>query len=66
MQLLGGVPAKIIRYRFEDEVIRELSKLEYGKLDIKAIEKIRDTLEEEITIDNVRRIVNTIQKEMER
>ncbi len=58
--IVGGVPAKIIRYRFDDDVIQELLKLEYGKLDINTIQHIRETLEEDITIYNVKKIVNTI------
>ena len=30
--IVGGVPAKVIKYRFEPEMIEELLKIDYGKL----------------------------------
>lgn len=30
--IVGGVPTKIIRYRFSDEMIKELLKVDYGRL----------------------------------
>ena len=41
--IAGGVPAKVIRYRFGEETIRELEKLDYGKL---TEEQVRGHLEE--------------------
>ena len=35
--IVGGVPAKIIKYRFSDDIIEELKKIDYGKLDEKMI-----------------------------
>ncbi|OAA86944.1 CatB-related O-acetyltransferase [Clostridium ljungdahlii] len=31
--VVGGVPAKIIKYRFADDIIKELLKVDYSKLD---------------------------------
>ena len=31
--IVGGVPAKIIRYRFDEAMIKELLQLDFGKLD---------------------------------
>lgn len=31
--IVGGVPAKVIKYRFTDELISELIKIDYSKLD---------------------------------
>lgn len=31
--IVGGVPAKVIKYRFSDEIIQELLKVDYNKLD---------------------------------
>lgn len=36
--IVGGVPAKVIKYRFEDDLIKELLKIDYSKLDKKKIE----------------------------
>ena len=47
--IVGGVPAKVIKYRFREEIIRELLKVDYSKLDdemIKAhIEELYEPLE---------------------
>ena len=43
MRLLGGVPAKVISYRFSQELIEQLSKLDYSKL---SVDIIRDNLDD--------------------
>lgn len=40
--VVGGVPAKIIKYRFRDDVIKELVKIDYAKVDRKFIERHED------------------------
>lgn len=42
--VVSGVPAKVIKYRFGSELIEELLKVDYGKLDAVAIEKHTDEL----------------------
>lgn len=37
--VVGGVPAKLIKYRFEPEMIEELLKIDYSKLTKEQIEK---------------------------
>ena len=37
--IVGGVPAKIIRYRFANEVISELMKVDFEKVDRSYCEK---------------------------
>lgn len=37
--VVGGVPAKVIKYRFEEELIDELLKVDYGRLSKETIEK---------------------------
>ena len=59
------MPAKIIRYRFDDNIIKELLEVNYSKLSIEVITRIRGMLEEPITVDNVSRIVNAINKSNE-
>ena len=36
--IVGGVPARVIKYRFTDDVIKELVKIDYAKVDRKFIE----------------------------
>ena len=42
--IVGGVPAKVIKYRFEPEMIEELLKVDYSKLTNEDIEKHIDDL----------------------
>ena len=42
--IVGGVPAKVIKFRFEQELIEELLKIEYSKLTKDEIEKHIDEL----------------------
>ncbi len=42
--IVGGVPAKVIKYRFEPEMIEELLKIDYSKLTKEDIEKHIDEL----------------------
>jgi virginiamycin A acetyltransferase len=41
--IVGGVPAKVISYRFSQELIEQLSKLDYSKL---SVDIIRDNLDD--------------------
>lgn len=46
--IVGGVPAKVIKYRFEPEMIEELVKIDYSKLTKEDIEKHIDDLYKEL------------------
>lgn len=37
--IVGGVPAKVIKYRFEKEIIDELLKIDFSKFDYKVIKE---------------------------
>lgn len=37
--IVGGVPAKLIRYRFNNEIINELMNIDYNKIDFDLIKK---------------------------
>lgn len=45
--IVGGVPAKIIKYRFREDVIQELLQVDYGKIDKQMMENHLDDLYEE-------------------
>lgn len=47
--VVGGVPAKVIKYRFEPEIIDELLKVDYSKLEKEMIEEHIDELYQELT-----------------
>lgn len=42
--IVGGVPAKVIKYRFEPEMIKELLKIDYSRLTEKMIKEHIDEL----------------------
>ena len=46
--IVGGVPAKVIKYRFEPEMIEELLKVDYSKLTKEMIEEHIDDLYSEL------------------
>lgn len=55
--IVGGTPARIIKYRFSEEVIKKLLEIDYAQL---TDAKVRDNLEqlyEKVTVDNVDRLV---------
>ncbi len=47
--VVGGVPAKVIRYRFPSEIIEELMKVDYSKLDKELVQNHVDDLYRELT-----------------
>ncbi len=47
--VVGGIPAKVIKYRFEPEIIDEMLKLDYSKLTKEMIEEHVDDLYQELT-----------------
>lgn len=58
--IVGGNPAKIIKYRFEPEVIEKLVKFDFSKLDEEKIKQIGTKLYTEITKDNIDNIIEKI------
>ena len=46
--IVGGVPAKVIKYRFSPELIEELLKVDYSKLTKEDVEKHLDVLYTEL------------------
>ena len=53
--IVGGVPAKVIRYRFPQEVIDELNRLQWWNLPDEVLKKNLDFFQkEEITLDDLK------------
>lgn len=52
--IVGGVPAKVIKYRFSPKLIQELLKVDYSKLDTEMIHQHVDLLYQ--TLDSVEQI----------
>lgn len=47
--IVGGVPAKVIKYRFAPDIIEELLKVDYSRLDKYLIQEHIDDLYQELT-----------------
>ena len=58
--IVGGNPAKLIKYRFSEAVIAEVSRLDFSMLDDAAILKSRDILYQPLTAENARAIVDQL------
>lgn len=58
--IVGGNPAKVIKYRFSGKVIEELQKLDFSKIDDEVLIKNKHLLYEKLTDDNVKSIVNSL------
>lgn len=50
--VVGGVPARVIKYRFKQEIIEELMKVDYNKLSKELIKEHIGDLYEDITNSN--------------
>lgn len=46
--VVGGVPAKIIKHRFQDDIVRELLRIDYSRLTKEVVEQHVDELYTEI------------------
>ena len=60
--IVGGNPAKVIKYRFSSEIIEKLKKFNYATLSADRINKLRDRLYVKITSENVDELLNEIIK----
>lgn len=55
--IVGGVPAKIIKYRFDEKLIKKLLKLDYNKLTFDIIKQNQDLFYQEMTEDVADQII---------
>ena len=58
--IVGGNPAKIIKYRFSETIIQKLLKIDYSKLSDEKIMSNLENLYTEITEDNADDILNQL------
>lgn len=61
--IYGGVPAKLIKYRFEKEIREQLLHIDFGILDMPTLAKNMDILYEELNTDNISRITKAFHYE---
>ena len=55
--IVGGNPAIVLRYRFDDNVIAELKKIKYDLVTDDNVNKMKEKMYCEVTIENVKNIV---------
>lgn len=58
--VVGGVPAKIIRYRFSEAVIAKLVELDYSQLTKEIVSKNVDSVYEKIDENNIDEVLNSL------
>lgn len=61
--IVVGNPAKILKYRFEPEVIKKLTEFDFNTLIKEQIQSLSTKLYDEITADNVDEILNRLRTE---
>ena len=59
--IVGGNPAKFIKYRYEEEIIRELKNIDLELIDKKLTEQNVGLLYEELTSDRIEEIKKTFE-----
>lgn len=58
--IVGGVPARIIKYRFDEDIIKELLNINYKKVELNDVVKNIDKLYEPVNGNNYKVIVNIL------
>ena len=58
--IVGGNPAKLIKYRFSDNVISKLSKLNWADFDENTLYEYVDSLYNEVNDENVDQILSKL------
>ena len=58
--IVAGNPAVIVKYRLDENIINELKKLDFGRIDEKNILENKELLYEKLTQDNVKDIIDKI------
>lgn len=60
--IVGGNPAKVIKYRFSEKIIKKLVTLDFSKLTSNKIKNNLDSFYKEINEDNVDEIIELVNK----
>lgn len=60
--IVGGNPAKVIKYRFEQAIIDELIKFDFSILTEEKVKQLGEKLYTKLTVNNVKEIISEIQK----
>ncbi len=57
--IAAGSPAKVLKYRFDKEIIDQLEKIEWWNWSLEKIKQNKDLFEGKLTIDKLNLIINT-------
>ena len=55
--IVGGVPARIIKYRFSNEIIKELLSIKWWNWSVDCIKKNKHIFTGKVNLDNLKRII---------
>ena len=58
--IVGGVPAKLIRHRFDESICRQLLRIDWATVSPQQASEIKDTLSASVTAENVEDLVARI------
>lgn len=58
--IVGGNPARVIRYRLTEDIMEVAQRLDYEKITYESISKHIDLFYNEITVDEIKTVVNGI------
>lgn len=58
--IVGGNPAKIIKYRFDEKIINELVSLKWWERDLSELKQFRDIINDELTLEKIERMKNIL------
>lgn len=64
--IVGGNPARHIKYRFSENIRQKLMKIDFENLDLDVVRKNIDVAYAELTEDNVDEIIETLTKNKEK
>lgn len=54
--IVGGNPAKIIKYRFSEEIVQEMKKIDWNKIKIDNIKNVREELYKSLDLETLEKI----------
>ena len=60
--IVGGVPSKIIKYRFDDDIIEALQKSEWWNRSDDFLQSNILSFQEELSAENANRLISTLLK----
>lgn len=60
--IVGGNPAKVIKYRFEKNIIDELLKIDFSKINLKDFKELEKVLYQKLDDEKLKKIIKKIKR----